>query len=149
MESFFLGETLKYLYLLFEDDFSICPLDKVGRWLHNLFIILFLVTALAEVLPTAFDSYAWFLAIRLCSILRHIPCRFSVCHKEWVIKVGYLLSPCVLSTKENAGVGGRERGRERQSWEEREILRPAFKSRNCNVYIKEFCALKRFRFHRA
>jgi mannosyl-oligosaccharide alpha-1,2-mannosidase len=28
MESFFLGETLKYLYLLFEDDFSVLPLDK-------------------------------------------------------------------------------------------------------------------------
>ena len=30
MESFFLGETLKYFYLLFEDDDNVLPLDKVG-----------------------------------------------------------------------------------------------------------------------
>lgn len=28
MESFFLGETLKYLYLLFEEDFSVISLDE-------------------------------------------------------------------------------------------------------------------------
>jgi mannosyl-oligosaccharide alpha-1,2-mannosidase len=35
MESFFLGETLKYLYLLFEDDDSVVALDKVG-WFVSL-----------------------------------------------------------------------------------------------------------------
>lgn len=32
MESFFLGETLKYFFLLFSDDESILPLDK---WVFN------------------------------------------------------------------------------------------------------------------
>ena len=32
MESFFLAETLKYLYLLFADDQTILPLDK---WVFN------------------------------------------------------------------------------------------------------------------
>ena len=32
MESFFLGETLKYFFLLFSDDFSIIDLD---RWIIN------------------------------------------------------------------------------------------------------------------
>ena len=34
MESFFLGETLKYLYLLFEDNDSILPLDQVRPFLR-------------------------------------------------------------------------------------------------------------------
>ena len=29
MESFFLGETLKYFFLLFSDDFELVALDKV------------------------------------------------------------------------------------------------------------------------
>lgn len=32
MESFFLGETLKYLFLLFSEDFSVINLD---RWVIN------------------------------------------------------------------------------------------------------------------
>ena len=32
METFFLGETLKYLYLLFGDDPSVLPLDQ---WVFN------------------------------------------------------------------------------------------------------------------
>ena len=32
METFFLGETLKYLFLLFGDDATVLPLDKWGTF---------------------------------------------------------------------------------------------------------------------